>query len=138
MKKVGIVFCGALNQRGRILEQLEDRIFRQYGTKVIIVSAISVGLMPLLLSMSNINSSNIVAVNACKYRCSDILTEKANETPTESFLLDNVIKDNGLEGKELIGCKITTNKEEYDEPALELVEKSYTKVREMVEKIAKG
>lgn len=138
MRKVGVVFCGALNQRGRILEQLEERIFRQYGTNVIIVSSISVGLMPLLLSMSNINSSNIVAVNACKYRCSDILTEKANETPTESFLLDEVIKESGLEGRELIGCKITTNNDEFDEPPLELVEKSYNKVREMVEKIGKG
>lgn len=127
--KLGAIVCGALGERGIIMEKAVEEFSKRYGRKLISFSATVAGSTPRLLSMSGISSANSLAINGCKKRCSDAVLRKEGVLPSKSVCLDEVV------GEAKKGCELYDTFEhlEVDEEAvkkfLQLLDKAVEELK---------
>jgi|TARA_B100001971_G_C18228864_1_gene562543 uncharacterized metal-binding protein len=100
--KIGVITCGALGERGIILENAIQKLMDNHGQEIISFSATITGTTPKLLSMTGITSSNLISVNSCNKRCSDLILKGEGLKPTQSINMDEILD------QDLRGCETET------------------------------
>ena len=98
--KIGVIPCGALGEKGIILEKAMEEFTKKHSSEIISFSATIVGTTPKLLSISGITSNNSLTINSCKKKCSDIVLKKEGITPAKSVLMDDILDE------EFKGCEV--------------------------------
>lgn len=97
----GVVVCGANGERSVILEKAVELFAKKNSSRIIQFSACSVGVSPLMLSMSGADTSKMVAVNGCRNRCAERILEGMGIKAERSVVLDDVLQ------REVGACKAT-------------------------------
>lgn len=97
----GVVVCGANGERGVIIERAVESFAKKNSSRIIQFSACSIGVSPLMLSMSGADTSKMVAVNGCRNRCAERILERMGVKAERSVVLDDVLQ------REVGACKAT-------------------------------
>ncbi len=97
----GVVVCGANGERSVILERAVDAFSKKNQSRIIQFSACSLGVSPLMLSMSGADISKIVAVNGCRNRCAERILANMGVTVEKSVVLDDALR------RDVGACKFT-------------------------------
>ena len=97
----GVVVCGANGERGVIMERAVDIFAKKNMSRILQFSACSIGVSPLMLSMSGADTSNMVAVSGCRNRCAERILEKMGVKAERSVVLDDVLQ------REVGACRFT-------------------------------
>lgn len=105
----GVVVCGANGERSVILERAVEGFSKRNQSRIIQFSACSIGVSPLMLSMSGADTSKMVAVNGCRNRCADRILDKMGVKAERSVVLDDALQ------REVGACKATCS---YDFPGI--------------------
>ncbi len=119
-----VVVCGANGERGLILEKVVERFARENQSKILQFGAGGIAVSSLMLTMSNVDLTNVITVNGCRNRCTDKIIERAGAKIRTSCVLDDALQ------REVGACKTTCS---YDFPDVNEEE-----VRRFVSIIAKG
>ena len=84
----GVVVCGANGERGVFMEKAMDKFskWNLAGGKSLQFSVCTVGLSPIMMSMSGVDMDRLVTVNGCRNKCCDRIMEK-NEMKIESSII---------------------------------------------------
>ena len=96
-----VVVCGANGERGIILEKVVERFARENQSKIIQFGASGIAVSSLMLTMSNVDLTNVITVNGCRNRCSDKIVERTGAKIGTSCVLDDVLQ------REVGACKTT-------------------------------
>jgi uncharacterized metal-binding protein len=88
----GVVVCGANGERSVILEKAVEIFAKKNSSRIIQFSACSLGVSPLMLSMSGAETGRMVTVNGCRNRCADRILEGMGIKPERSVLLDDALQ----------------------------------------------
>jgi uncharacterized metal-binding protein len=99
----GVVVCGANGERGVFLEKAMEK-FSKWNLatgKSLQFSVCTVGLAPIMMSMSGVEMDKLVAVNGCRNKCCDRIMEKNDMKIETSVVLDDCM------GKKLGPCEYT-------------------------------
>jgi uncharacterized metal-binding protein len=99
----GVIVCGANGERSVILERVVEQFAKKNQSKVVQFSACSIGVSPLMLTMSGVDMTKLVAVNGCRNRCADRIVEQTGHKPDKSCVLDDALE------REVGACKNTCN-----------------------------
>jgi uncharacterized metal-binding protein len=105
----GVVVCGANGERSVILDRAVDAFSKKNQSRILQFSACSIGVSPLMLSMSGADMTKMVAINGCRNRCADRILEKMDVRPERSVVLDDALE------REVGACKATCS---YDFPGI--------------------
>lgn len=105
----GVAVCGANGERSVILERAVEAFSKKNQARIIQFSVCSIGVSPLMLSMSGVDTSKMVTVNGCRNRCADRILEKMGVRPERSVVLDDALE------REVGACKATCS---YDFPGI--------------------
>ncbi|MDD1747342.1 MAG: putative zinc-binding protein [Methanomassiliicoccales archaeon] len=97
----GVVVCGANGERSVILEKAVEAFSKKNQSRIIQFSACSIGVSPLMLSMSGADTTKMVAVNGCRNRCAERILANLGITAEKSVVLDDVLQ------REVGVCKFT-------------------------------
>jgi uncharacterized metal-binding protein len=97
----GVVVCGANGERSVILEKAVEAFSKKNQSRIIQFSACSIGVSPLMLSMSGADTTKMVAVNGCRNRCAERILANLGITAEKSVILDDVLQ------REVGACKFT-------------------------------
>jgi uncharacterized metal-binding protein len=97
----GVVVCGANGERSVILEKAVEAFSKKNQTRIIQFSACSIGVSPLMLSMSGADTTKMVAINGCRNRCAERILGNLGITAEKSVVLDDVLQ------REVGACKFT-------------------------------
>ncbi|MEM0449303.1 MAG: putative zinc-binding protein [Methanomassiliicoccales archaeon] len=97
----GVIICGANGERGLILEKAVEIFAKKNSSRVIQFSACSLGVSPLMLSMSGADTKKLITVNGCRNRCADRILEGIGLKAEKSVVLDDVLQ------REVGACKAT-------------------------------
>jgi uncharacterized metal-binding protein len=97
----GVVVCGANGERSVILEKAVEAFSKKNQSRIIQFSACSIGVSPLMLSMSGADTAKMVAVNGCRNRCAERILANLGITAEKSVVLDDVLQ------REVGACKFT-------------------------------
>jgi uncharacterized metal-binding protein len=100
----GVVVCGANGERGMFLERAMERFskWNMASGKSLQFSVCTVGLSPIMMSMSGVEMDKLIAVNGCRNRCCDRIMER-NEMRIES----SIVIDDCTE-KKMQPCEFTS------------------------------
>lgn len=88
----GVIVCGANGERGVILEKAVELFAKRNQSRVVQFSACSIGVSPLMLSMSGVDMAKLVAINGCGNRCADRILEQCGSRPERSCVLDDALQ----------------------------------------------
>lgn len=97
----GVVVCGANGERSVILEKAVEAFSKKNQSRIMQFSACSIGVSPLMLSMSGADTTRMVAVNGCRNRCAERILGNLGITAEKSVVLDDVLQ------REVGPCKFT-------------------------------
>jgi uncharacterized metal-binding protein len=97
----GVVVCGANGERSVILEKAVEAFSKKNQSRIIQFSACSIGVSPLMLSMSGADTTKMVAVNGCRNKCAERILSNLGITAEKSVVLDDVLQ------REVGACKFT-------------------------------
>jgi len=97
----GVVVCGANGERSVILEKAVEAFSKKNQSRIIQFSACSIGVSPLMLSMSGADTTKMVAVNGCRNKCAERILGNLGITAERSVVLDDVLQ------REVGACKFT-------------------------------
>jgi uncharacterized metal-binding protein len=97
----GVVVCGANGERSVILEKAVEAFSKKNQSRIMQFSACSIGVSPLMLSMSGADTTKMVAVNGCRNRCAERILANLGITAEKSVVLDDVLQ------REVGACKFT-------------------------------
>jgi len=97
----GVVVCGANGERSVILEKAVEAFSKKNQSRIIQFSACSIGVSPLMLSMSGVDTSKMVAVNGCRNRCAERILGNMSIKAERSVVLDDALQ------REVGACKFT-------------------------------
>ena len=96
-----VVICGANGERGVILEKVVERFAKEYQSKILQFGAGGIAVSSLMLTMSNVDLTNVITVNGCRNKCVDRIIEKAGARIGASCVLDDALQ------REVGPCKTT-------------------------------
>jgi uncharacterized metal-binding protein len=96
-----VVVCGANGERGVILEKVLDRFARENQSKILQFGAGGIAISPLMLTMSNVDLTNVITINGCRNKCADKIIERAGAKIGTSCVLDDALQ------REVGACKTT-------------------------------
>jgi uncharacterized metal-binding protein len=88
----GVIVCGANGERGVILERVVEQFAKKNQSKVVQFSACSIGVSPLMLTMSGVDMTKLISVNGCRNRCADKIVEQTGQAPDKSCVLDDALE----------------------------------------------
>jgi uncharacterized metal-binding protein len=88
----GVVVCGANGERSVIMERAVEAFSKKNQSRIIQFSACSIGVSPLMLSMSGADTSKMVAVNGCRNRCAERILGNMGIKAERSVVLDDVLQ----------------------------------------------
>jgi uncharacterized metal-binding protein len=97
----GVVVCGANGERSVIMERAVEAFSKKNQSRIIQFSACSIGVSPLMLSMSGADTSKMVAVNGCRNRCAERILGNMGIKAERSVVLDDVLQ------REVGACRFT-------------------------------
>jgi uncharacterized metal-binding protein len=97
----GVVVCGANGERSMIMERAVEAFSKKNQSRIIQFSACSIGVSPLMLSMSGADTSKMVAVNGCRNRCAERILGNMGIKAERSVVLDDVLQ------REVGACRFT-------------------------------
>jgi len=97
----GVIVCGANGERSVILEKAVEQFAKKNQSRVVQFSACSIGVSPLMLSMSGVDMARLVTVNGCRNRCADRILEHNALKADRYCVLDDALQ------REVGGCKAT-------------------------------
>ena len=97
----GVVVCGANGERSVILEKAVEDFSKKNQSRIIQFSACSIGVSPLMLSMSGVDTSKMVAINGCRNRCAERILSNVGIKADRSVVLDDALQ------REVGPCKAT-------------------------------
>jgi uncharacterized metal-binding protein len=122
----GVVVCGANGERGVFMEKAMEKFskWNMASGKSLQFSVCTVGLSPIMMSMSGVDMDRLVAVNGCRNKCCDRIMERNDMKIDSSVVIDDCTE------KKLGPCEFTAA---YDFP-----EASEEDVNRFVEAIKKA
>lgn len=87
----GVVVCGANGERGVFMEKAMEKFskWNLANGKSLQFSACTVGVAPIMISMSGVEMDRLIAVNGCRNRCCDRIMEKNDLKVETSVVLDD-------------------------------------------------
>jgi uncharacterized metal-binding protein len=88
----GVVVCGANGERSVILDRAVETFSKKNQSRILQFSACSIGVSPLMLSMSGADTTKMVTINGCRNRCADRILEKIGVKPEKSVVLDDALQ----------------------------------------------
>jgi uncharacterized metal-binding protein len=97
----GVVVCGANGERSVIMEKAVEAFSKKSQSRIMQFSACSIGVSPLMLSMSGVDASKMVAINGCRNKCAERILEKMGIRAERSVVLDDVLE------REVGACRST-------------------------------
>jgi uncharacterized metal-binding protein len=97
----GVVVCGANGERSVIMERAVEAFSKKNQSRIIQFSACSIGVSPLMLSMSGADTSKMVTVNGCRNRCAERILGNMGIKAERSVVLDDVLQ------REVGACRFT-------------------------------
>jgi uncharacterized metal-binding protein len=97
----GVVVCGANGERSVILERAVEAFSKKNQHRIMQFSACSIGVSPLMLSMSGADTSKMLTVNGCRNRCAERILANMGIKAERSVVLDDVLQ------REVGACKFT-------------------------------
>lgn len=100
----GVVICGANGERGVFMEKAMDK-FSKWNLatgKSLQFSVCTLGLSPIMMSMSGVDMDKLITVNACRNKCCDRIMERNDLKIDISVVLDDCVE------KKLGACEYTT------------------------------
>ncbi len=97
----GVVVCGANGERSVILEKAVEAFSQKNQSRIIQLSACSIGVSPLMLSMSGADTSKMVAVNGCRNKSAVRILGNMGIKAERSVVLDDALQ------REVGACKFT-------------------------------
>ena len=97
----GVVVCGANGERSVIMERAVEAFSKKNQSRIMQFSACSIGVSPLMLSMSGADTSKMVAVNGCRNRCAERILGNMGIKAERSVVLDDVLQ------REVGACRFT-------------------------------
>jgi len=122
----GLIVCGANGERGFILEKVVDENSKKNQSKIVQFSMCSIGVSPLMLSMSGVDPTKLVTVNGCRNRCADRVLESNGLKAEHSCVLDDVLE------RQVGPCQ-TTCKFEFAPPPDDEVKRMAAKITEALQ-----
>ena len=89
----GVVVCGANGERGVFMEKAMGKFsaWNLVAGKSLQFSVCTVGVAPIMMSMSGVDMDKLIAVNGCRNKCCDRLMEKNGMKIETSVVLDDCI-----------------------------------------------
>jgi hypothetical protein len=92
--RIGVVVCGANGERGVFMEKAMDKFskWNNANGRSLQFSVCTVGLSPIMMSMSGVDMDKLVAVNGCRNRCCDRIMEKNDMRVKSSIVIDDCIE----------------------------------------------
>jgi uncharacterized metal-binding protein len=91
----GVVVCGANGERGVFLEKAMEKFSKWNLTsgKSLQFSVCTVGLAPIMMSMSGVDMDKLIAVNGCRNKCCDRMMEKNGMKILDSIIVDDFVDE---------------------------------------------
>ena len=96
-----VVICGANGERGVILEKVVERFAKENQSKILQFGAGGIAVSSLMLTMSNVDLTNVITVNGCRNKCVERIIERAGAKIGTSCVLDDALQ------REVGACKTT-------------------------------
>ncbi|HEY3419688.1 MAG TPA: putative zinc-binding protein [Methanomassiliicoccales archaeon] len=92
----GVVVCGANGERGVFMEKAMERFskWNLANGKSLQFSVCTVGLSPIMMSMSGVEIDKLTAVNGCRNKCCDRIMERNGMKIATSVILDDCTEKN--------------------------------------------
>ncbi len=89
----GVVVCGANGERGVFIEKAMDKFskWNLASGKSLQFSVCTVGLSPIMMSMSGVDMDRLIAVNGCHNKCCDRIMEKNEMKIESSVIIDDCV-----------------------------------------------
>jgi uncharacterized metal-binding protein len=100
----GVVVCGANGERGMFLEKAMEKFskWNLASGKSLQFSVCTVGLAPIMMSMSGVDMDRLIAVNGCRNKCCDRIMERNGMKVESSVVIDDCTE------KKMRPCEFTT------------------------------
>jgi uncharacterized metal-binding protein len=92
----GVVVCGANGERGVFMEKAMAK-FSEWNISAgrsLQFSVCTVGLSPIMMSMSGVDMDKLIAVNGCRNKCCDRIMERNEMKIATSVVLDDSTEKN--------------------------------------------
>jgi uncharacterized metal-binding protein len=99
----GVVVCGANGERGVFMEKAMDKFskWNLASGKSLQFSVCTVGLSPIMMSMSGVEMDKLISVNGCRNKCCDRIMERNDMKIGDSVVIDDCTE------KKLEPCEFT-------------------------------
>ncbi len=100
----GVVVCGANGERGVFMEKAMDKFskWNLASGKSLQFSVCTVGLSPIMMSMSGVDMDKLIAVNGCRNKCCDRIMDKNGMRIESSVIIDDCVE------KKMQPCEYTS------------------------------